>query len=401
MKLSKLMLAAFVAVLALASCNKQDTTPQANRLKSVEISLENVLITKGLAGDKIQAGDAVVVNDLKIFLTDASGNEYDAKVSDGSAAAQSYFTGVPAETVAFHYVDPNCTKVVAVANLGKDITFAEYKALAALNIEDQQDATALVLYDEATLTSTTREHNDAAADGTTYLAPVYEAELTLTPRVSRFEVDGFTVKFNATPKYNEVKITQLAFLNYYGKTTVVEGTESDLVASPVDFTNQSEVYAWLDNGQTAWYRDTFEVVITPEDNVQSTPKPLAYHMFSCSACKSCLIIKHESLCVLLILDLESSECLVLSESDVLAKVSNSNNLSTIRIYIVESYSLSRNTCEIALSRIRTVDFLCIIFISGSVSQEDLDVIYLNCITSFNLIAGKTLCDNDVLERNLY
>lgn len=282
MRLTKLMLAASVAMCVLASCNKQETTPQANRLKSVEVSLENVIITKGLAGDKIKAGDAVQVNDIKIFLTDAAGNEYDAKKVNGTDPAQSYFTGVPTETVAFHYVDPNCTKVVAVANLGKDITFAEYKALAALQIENQQDAKALVLYDEATLTMTTREHNDAAADGTTYLAPVYEAELTLTPRVSRFEVDGFTVKFNATPKYNEVKITQLAFLNYYGKTTVVEGTESDLVASPVDFTNQSEVYAWLDNGQTAWYRDTFEVVITPEDNVQSTPKPLAYHMFSCT-----------------------------------------------------------------------------------------------------------------------
>lgn len=282
MRLTKLMLAASVAMCVLASCNKQETTPQANRLKSVEVSLENVIITKGLAGDKIKAGDAVQVNDIKIFLTDAAGNEYDAKKVNGTDPAQSYFTGVPTETVAFHYVDPNCTKVVAVANLGKDITFAEYKALAALQIENQQDAKALVLYDEATLTNTTREHNDAAADGTTYLAPVYEAELTLTPRVSRFEVDGFTVKFNATPKYNEVKITQLAFLNYYGKTTVVEGTESDLVASPVDFTNQSEVYAWLDNGQTAWYRDTFEVVITPEDNVQSTPKPLAYHMFSCT-----------------------------------------------------------------------------------------------------------------------
>ena len=282
MRLTKLMLAASVAMCVLASCNKQETTPQANRLKSVEVSLENVIITKGLAGDKIKAGDAVQVNDIKIFLTDAAGNEYDAKKVNGTDPAQSYFTGVPTETVAFHYVDPNCTKVVAVANLGKDITFAEYKALAALQIENQQDAKALVLYDEATLTNTTRVHNDAAADGTTYLAPVYEAELTLTPRVSRFEVDGFTVKFNATPKYNEVKITQLAFLNYYGKTTVVEGTESDLVASPVDFTNQSEVYAWLDNGQTAWYRDTFEVVITPEDNVKSTPKPLAYHMFSCT-----------------------------------------------------------------------------------------------------------------------
>ena len=282
MRLIKLMLAASVAMCVFASCNKQDTAPQVNRLKSVEISLENVILTKGLAGDKIEAGDAVQVNDLKIFLTDAFGNEYTAKVSDGSAAAQSYFEGVPTENVVFHYVDPNCTKVVAVANLGKDISFADYKALAPLQIADQQNAKALVLYDEATLTSTSEEHNDVNVDGTTYLAPVYEAELTLTPRVSRFEVDGFTVYFSEEPLFNEVKITQIAFLNYYGTTTVVEGTESDLVASPVDFANQSEVYDWLHNGETAWYRDSFEVVVTPGDNKKSTPKPLAYHMFSCT-----------------------------------------------------------------------------------------------------------------------
>ena len=281
MRLTKLMLAASVAMCVLASCNKQETTPQANRLKSVEVSLENVIITKGLAGDKIKAGDAVQVNDIKIFLTDAAGNEYDAKKVNGTDPAQSYFTGVPTETVAFHYVDPNCTKVVAVANLGKDITFAEYKALAALQIENQQDAKALVLYDEATLTSTSREHNDAAADGTTYLAPVYEAELTLTPRVSRFEVDGFTVKFNDEPKYEEINITQLAFTNYYQKTTVVEGTESELVNHIADFANQAEVYKWLDDEGTGWYRDSFDITITPEDNTADTPDPLAYHIFSC------------------------------------------------------------------------------------------------------------------------
>ena len=90
MKLTKLMLSASIAALALVACNKQDTTPEVNRLKTVEISLENVLISKGLAGDKINAGDAVQVNDFKVFLTDAAGNEYTAKVAGGSAEAESY-----------------------------------------------------------------------------------------------------------------------------------------------------------------------------------------------------------------------------------------------------------------------------------------------------------------------
>ena len=279
MKLSKLMLTASVAVVALASCNKQEAAPEVNRLKTVEISLENVIMTKGLAGDKIQAGDAVVVNDLKIFLTDAAGNQYEAKNAAGTEVAPTYFTSLDAvETAEFHYVDPNCTKVVAVANLGQDVTYGEY---AALLIGEQQDAANLVLYDEATLESTGGVHNDTNANGTIYESPVYKAELTLTPRVSRFEVDGFTVKFSDEPLFNEIKITQLAFFNYYEETTVDGGVE-DKLSESLNFLNQSEVYAWLDNGETAWYRDSFEVVVTPEDNVKSTPKPLAYHIFSCT-----------------------------------------------------------------------------------------------------------------------
>ena len=95
MKLTKLMLSASVAALALVSCNKQDTAPEApKRLKTVEVSLENVALTKGLAGPKIEAGDAVVLNDFKIFLTDGSGNEYTAKVADGSADAKTYWNAV-------------------------------------------------------------------------------------------------------------------------------------------------------------------------------------------------------------------------------------------------------------------------------------------------------------------
>lgn len=283
MRLIKLMLAASVAVCALASCNKQETTPVSKRLKTVEVSLENVIMSKAVAADKINAGDAVVVNDLKIFLTDAAGNEYTAKTENGVDEAQSYFEGLPGETAVFHYVDPNCTKVVAVANLGKDITFAEYNAgLADLDIDQQQDPKALVLYDDATLTGPDGEHNDVNADGTTYLSPVYKAELTLTPRVSRFEVDGFVVNFSEEPKYEEINITQLAFTNYYQNTTVVEGTESTIVNHITDFADQALVYEWLDNQGTGWYRDYFDITITPAANKADTPEPLAYHMFSCT-----------------------------------------------------------------------------------------------------------------------
>ena len=289
MKLTNLMLSAFAAALALVSCNKQDTTPEApKRLKTVEVSLENVALTKGLAGPKIEAGDAVVLNDFKIFLTDASGNEYTAKVADGSADAKTYWSTADLSSGAieasFHYVDPNCTKVVAVGNLGKDLTFAQYQTLANLKVGDQQEQDKLVLYDIKDLVKASGQHTDVNANGTTYVSDVYEADLVLTPRVSRFEVDGFTVKFNSTPKYQTINITQLAFQNYYPETSVATGIESgEIVNHIANLADQSEVYNWLDaavEGTSPWYRDYFDLTITPSAPAKDTPKPLAYHVFS-------------------------------------------------------------------------------------------------------------------------
>lgn len=289
------MLSASVAAIALVSCNKQDTTPDSKRLRTVDISIENIVITKAAAGDKINAGDAVVVNDFQIFLTDNSGNEYTGKVKDGSAAAQSYWTSedLSAGPIAaeFHYVDPNCTKVVAIANMGKQLTFAEYQAVTTINIDEQQNSQNLVLYDAKDLVATGNQHPDENVDGITYVSDVFKADLVMTPRVSRFEVDGFTVKFNDEPKYQEINITQIAFQNYYPTTTVKEGTES---GTPViymqNLANQAEVYTWLDTpveGEVPWYRDYFDVTITPAaptadiKDADGNNAPLAYHIFSC------------------------------------------------------------------------------------------------------------------------
>jgi hypothetical protein len=288
MKLSKLMLSAFVAALALVSCNKQDATPEANRLKTVEITIENATVTKGLAGPKIQAGDAVILNDFKVFLTDAAGNEYTAKVADGSAEAKSYWTAADLSEGAieadFHYVDPNCTKVIAVGNLGKDLTYAEYKALANLEVGKQQEQDKLVLFDEEDLVKASGQHTDQNVNGTIYVSDVYEAELVMTPRVSRIEVDGFTVKFNSEPKYQNINITQPAFQNYYTETSIVTGNEAGTLVNHIaNLADQAEAYTWLDTpveGTTPWYRDYFDLTITPDDPTKDTPAPLAYHVFS-------------------------------------------------------------------------------------------------------------------------
>ena len=98
MKLTNLILSASVAAMALVSCNKQETTPQneSSTLKTVQVSLENVIFTKGVAGPKVNDGDKVIVNSFQIFMTDASGNEYkvvSAIEGQGTAAQLSLVMG--------------------------------------------------------------------------------------------------------------------------------------------------------------------------------------------------------------------------------------------------------------------------------------------------------------------
>lgn len=293
------MLSACVAAVALTSCEKEELIPQVQntRMKSVEVSLENVAFstTRGEAGGKIKAGDAVVVNDFKIFLIDDGGNEYSSKISDGSANSKTYWStedlkagNLPTEA-AFHYVDHGCNKIVAVANIGQDMNYETFQKMANLKIENEQDQTNLSLYAEDYLTLSNEQHSDANVDGTIYASDVYKAELTLTPRISRFEVDGFSVKFNATPKHKEIQITDLLFQHYDSETSLRTGVEGgNHVKHIADLNNQTEVYNWFNKAySTVWDWDHFStpLVIKAENAVNNvattdTPTPLAYHTFS-------------------------------------------------------------------------------------------------------------------------
>ena len=236
------------------------------------------------------------MNNLKIFLTDAAGNLYDdAKTENGTQTAKYYWTkeelagGIP--EAKFHYVSPNCTKVIAVANCG-DIDFAD---LGNINIENEQNAQELSLYAADDLLEEAGQHTDQNENGTTYLSNVYKAELMLAPRVSRFEVDGFRVNFDANnPKYQTVEVLDLAFQNYYPTTALATGTETgELVNHMPDLANQTNVYNWFNDNTkaAAWYWDSFAALedITPSSPVadikdtEGNKTPLAYHVFASDA----------------------------------------------------------------------------------------------------------------------
>lgn len=296
MKLTKLMLSAFTAAMVLVSCNKQEPASQNGnvRLKSVEVSLENITFAKSVVEDVVKGGEKIIVSDFQIFLLDGEDNEYTGMISDGSEQADSYWSGEVPATASFHYVDPKCTKVVAVANMGKE--YGSYAELVAdtenttLEIGEAQDPTNMALYAMDDTFEASGYHNDQVGNSVIQ-QEAYKVDLVLKPRISRFEVDGFSVEFEdpANPKYNEIKITQLSFIGYYPNTDLFTGTESGALENPIaNFEDQSAVYPWLDGltGTTPWNRDLISsLTITPAAPVQDLPADgkLAYHMFSCNA----------------------------------------------------------------------------------------------------------------------
>ena len=174
MKLSKLMLSAFAAAVALVACNKIDTDnlPESTIMKSVKISLENVIMTKAEAGDKINAGDAIQVNNFKIFLTDDSystvysAKQYVVNSQTGQTElvdAQTYFEVTDLKTVKdveYHFVDHKCTRVIAVANMGNE--GIDVVKSYTRNIENQQDQKTLVLWADSAL-GTPKANHDATS----------------------------------------------------------------------------------------------------------------------------------------------------------------------------------------------------------------------------------------------
>lgn len=291
MKITKLMLSALVAAAALVACNKEDITPVQTGVKSIEVKIGNKIMTKSPAGTKISHGTPVKVNTLQIFLTDASySTDFTAGVKDNDGKDAQFFWSA-AEigeglSLNFHYVSHSCTKVVAVANAGEELKFddvfnADFETLPTIGL--QQDSQNLLLFADANLAKTDRVHEINTENESKY-AEVYEASLVLTPTISRFEVDGFVMTFAEDTKIQTVKVTDIAFQDYYPMLTAQKspfmGVAYGTPVKPMDVTDDADVYAWFnDAANTGWFRDSFEATLTPADGTADVG-PYAYHFYA-------------------------------------------------------------------------------------------------------------------------
>ena len=265
MKLTKLMLSACVAALALVSCQKEEGPSLKGEYKSVEIEINNLFMTKS-AGETIADGTAVTLKNFRIYLTDGTNFYWDATNEKGEVLSEAayQFTAKPSAAIEFHFVNPSVNKVVAVANLTDEQyaaikTYADIKALK-LDIAAQQNPDALALFAEDALEATGGQHipeGDSHKPGEALITNVYKADLTFTPRVARLELDGFAVGFNAGEKarYNKISIHQVAFNNYYPATSLSNGTEEGTLVDCKAENPASAVAYLTGNTGNEWYSD--------------------------------------------------------------------------------------------------------------------------------------------------
>ena len=280
MKLTKLMLSACVAALALVSCNKEEGPSVKSNYKSVEIEINNLFMTKS-QGDMIADGTPVVLNDVRIYLTDGNRILNTAKDITGAdlTPADYQFTAaqVQNQTIEYHFVDPAVNKVVALANLTDEqyAAVTDYASIQALKLDiaKQQDETALALYAEDALEAAGEQHiptGDTHKPGENTITDLYKAELKLVPRVARFELDGFAMLFYADAakaRYNKITISQVALNNYYPATALWNGVEEGTLVD-CKAENQALAVNYLTgnvNGNADWY---FDIFATPVEFVR-------------------------------------------------------------------------------------------------------------------------------------
>lgn len=290
------MLSAFVAAMALVSCNKETHTPEDSSLKTVEISLKNIIMTKGPAGDPIKAGEdgkmpAVQVSNFQVFLTDDTyTSTYDAWDADGSKKLSFYFDKAEdlKEKLQFHYVDHKCTKVVVVANMGEGMTLDKVMDIDK-SIDEQQNQTNLILYGESGLKFTNDQHTN---ETTGEITDIYEAKVALVPTISRFEVDGFRVDFNEPSTFSSVAVTDIAFQHYYPHLAVSysngldiygDGKYDDHLTMDDLQKNEAKVHQWFnESNKGVWFRDNFSpaLTMTPASPTAKPKNALAYHFYA-------------------------------------------------------------------------------------------------------------------------
>lgn len=292
-----LAFAALAASMALVSCNKETAPEQPGVPKSVTIKLANVVPgTKNAGGDQIAEGTAVVLNSFQVFFSDGT-NLYKAKNADNATEATQYFGGADVSgnlEGSYHFLPSAVNKVIVIGNHNQIYASTEAELNLALEIENEQNADALTLYDEKGLTPVAGDdHSGDHSDGGA--SAVFTADLKLTPRIARLFIKDFTYTYKTDgSEYKTLDLKKLAINDYYGGITLADETGSDWQSAAI---SDATVWDWLAGLTAGWNCDDLTTIsLTPASANTPVTKESKhyYHFFVADGLEPQLVLQCES-----------------------------------------------------------------------------------------------------------
>lgn len=247
--------------MTLVACDKNENEmggPTDMQPKRVTVKLPNLAPAPGTraVGDAMQNGSQVALTDFKVFFLDAEGaliidipqyNGQEQQVYFSSADETWGEIAASGKDLTFHFLPYQTAKVVVVGNQG-NIEYAAIENKTEDVPNDSENAhPKYTLYGEDDLV-------EGGAPDSENHENVYQASVTLEPRVSRFEIYGFKYELaedSATNKYTSVKLDKIALNHYYTKYDFVKKTPSE-TGKVFDNPDKNTLWSWVENAVAPW-----------------------------------------------------------------------------------------------------------------------------------------------------
>ena len=258
MKTFRIMCAAIVAAMTLASCQK-DQAPESKTLKSVEVKLNNVApVTRAIGGlGESLEGKNIQLNSLQFFFSDGT-TLYEAKDAEGNKADVYYDATELAAlngnlSAKFHFLPAAVKKVIVIGNFPASAATTESALDMELEIAKYQDVTNFPLYAEGTLgIASSNAHNNGEFG---HLSNVYTVNLDVYPHIARFEITGIGCTL-PTGSGKIVKIVSMAFADFFDKCDFRTAVGNTIRSVQL---NQQDIYTYFQTqmNTSKWNNDFF------------------------------------------------------------------------------------------------------------------------------------------------
>lgn len=305
MKTFRIMCAAVVAAMSLASCQKeQEQAPENKTFKSVEVKINNVApVTRAIGGlGESLEGKNIQLNSLQFFFSDGT-SLYEAKDAEGNVADVYYDAAELAAlngsiSAKFHFLPAAVKKVIVIGNYSASAATTETALDAELEIAKYQDVTNFPLYAEGTLGLASSNAHDIGSNG--HLSNVYTVNLDVYPHVARFEITGIgcTLPLNSG---KIVKVVSIAFADFFDKCDFRTAVGHTLRSVQL---NQQDIYTYFQEQMSTakWNNDFFNGLNGQEGAGNSHPvieltatntfveTDIAYNFFCKGAPSPCLLL---------------------------------------------------------------------------------------------------------------